>query len=953
MADAPSQPSLQPSAGQPAGGSTSVRRDSDGREGTLERLPSAITGPGESAVIAGEERAPSVASAPTSGPPLEAPYRLRAPSSVRALAAPPPPSRRQLGSASGILTVDPIGPAAARDLRSTGPASEAKPSPRAASEHPSPKDGSFLEEVTVLGNTPIRDATVIRDASGAELSSASNSGAEQAATVRPATVRHATADATLESAGIAAIPIKPPTAIADSEAGAKTTMALVEPTPMHADVTTAEELPRQFGKYTLLRKLATGGMAELFLALQQSMAGFEKLIVVKRILPKMNQDAGFIEMLLNEARVAASMSHPNIVQTFDVGEVDGVYYIAMEHVQGEDIRAVVRQLKKVNRNEFPLEHAVEIIRGLCSGLSYAHERCDLEGVPLRIVHRDISPQNVVITFSGDVKVVDFGIAQSDKNLATETGFGKLKGKIPYMSPEQARGLELDSRSDIFSAGVMLFELTTGRRLFKGDSEYSTLKLICESTYPLPSQIRSDYPPALEAIVLRALAKDRTERYQTARELQSALESFSREQRVATSSVALSAFMRDIFSAELAAGRDAVLSDKKLAAGVLKLKASSTSDWPVWHPRSAPPSMASLPSLPASATGEYPVPPSSAAQVPNLGAAVALPQISGLGPLPTAAATTAPIEIAAGATTSAAATAKPAMRRTGLWGATGVCLIALAGGAIWRATIHARPQSATDVPAAPVVAPNVALVRIESTPPGATIWIDGNMHSATTPTTLDAIPIDREVKIRLSKDGYDAAESTLKLSANDLTTTRLFVLERGSFTITWSVEPKSATVSIDDISAEGSRATDLAADVDHVLVIAAPGFQEERIVVRGESHAVKNIALQLHRAQSTGTATVGSGAFVASTSGARPPVQDPNATTTSAAISGAKGTLNVGASGGWCNVAVDGVARGPTPVAGIELSSGKHSVTCTTIEGKAQSASVVVTAGGVARQKFTL
>src|SRR6476646_2188440 len=178
----------------------------------------------------------------------------------------------------------------------------------------------------------------------------------------------------------------------------------------------SEGLPLRFGKYTLIRKLATGGMAELFLAIQRSVAGFEKLIVIKRILPAMNQDQAFIEMLLHEARIAATLSHPNIVQIFDVGQVDGTYFIAMEHVHGEDLRSIVRQMKKKGVNDFPLEHALSIVLGMCAGLAYAHDKRDLDGAALNVVHRDISPQNVVVTFSGDVKIVDFGIAKSDARL---------------------------------------------------------------------------------------------------------------------------------------------------------------------------------------------------------------------------------------------------------------------------------------------------------------------------------------------------------------------------------------------------------------------------------------------------------------------------------------------------------------------------------------------------------
>src|SRR5271163_4864036 len=254
-----------------------------------------------------------------------------------------------------------------------------------------------------------------------------------------------------------------------------------------------EPLPRQFGKYTLLRRLAAGGMAEIFLALHRSVAGFEKLIVIKRILPSMNTNKAFIDMLLNEARVAATLSHPNIVQTFDVGQVEGTYFIAMEHIHGEDIQGIVRAMRKKELAEFPLEHTLGIVLGMCAGLAYAHDKRDLDNRALSIVHRDISPRNIVVSFTGDVKIVDFGIAKSGIERGEDTEAGQLKGKVPYMSPEQASGQPIDWRSDIFAAGVMLFELTTGKRLFKGQSEFETLKLIVDRDYPRPSQVRPAYP----------------------------------------------------------------------------------------------------------------------------------------------------------------------------------------------------------------------------------------------------------------------------------------------------------------------------------------------------------------------------------------------------------------------------------------------------------------------------
>ena len=333
--------------------------------------------------------------------------------------------------------------------------------------------------------------------------------------------------------------------------------------PAGADGST-EGLPCRFGKYTLIRKLATGGMAELFLAIQKSVAGFEKLIVIKRILPAMNRDREFVEMLLHEARVAATLSHPNIVQIFDVGSVDGTYFIAMEHVHGEDLRSIVRQMKRKDVVEFPMEHALSIVLGMCSGLAYAHDKRELDGTALNIVHRDVSPQNVVVTFTGDVKIVDFGIAKSDAKVEEQIPGGRLKGKVPYMSPEQARGEPIDWRSDVFAAGVMLFELTTGKRLFKAANEYETLKLIVDQEYPLPSQASLGYPRELELIVMRALAKDREQRWQSAREMQGAIEEFVRKERLPVSTIALSKFMQGLFEEKLASQKEALLQGKQLA-----------------------------------------------------------------------------------------------------------------------------------------------------------------------------------------------------------------------------------------------------------------------------------------------------------------------------------------------------------------------------------------------------
>lgn len=338
-----------------------------------------------------------------------------------------------------------------------------------------------------------------------------------------------------------------------------------------------EQLPRKFGKYTLMRKLATGGMAELYLAIHRSISGFEKLIVIKQILPQFTADPEFVRMFMDEAKIAATLNHPNVIQIFDVGSIADRYFIAMEYIHGEDLRSIVKTMVGRGMREFPIEHALQIVGGICAALDYAHTKKGFENESLEIVHRDVSPQNVLVTFTGDVKLVDFGIAKAALKRRAEVVLaggagadpqqveeGQLRGKFPYMSPEQCRGEPLDHRSDIFSLGIILFELTTGRRLFKGKSEVETIRKIVEQPYPEPTKVRPGYPAALEPIVLRALARDRDRRYASAREMQVDIERFVRDERVPTSSISLANFMHDLFGDRLAAQRQAMAEGKQLA-----------------------------------------------------------------------------------------------------------------------------------------------------------------------------------------------------------------------------------------------------------------------------------------------------------------------------------------------------------------------------------------------------
>lgn len=274
------------------------------------------------------------------------------------------------------------------------------------------------------------------------------------------------------------------------------------------------------GRYRLVRRLATGGMAEVFLAVAEGPEGFRKVVVVKRVLPHFSEDPRFVEMFLDEARLAARLEHPNIVQIFDLGEAGGRYYIAMEFLRGLPVSQVLRRLRARTR-EFPHPLAAWLVARAAQALHYAHRLTGPEGRPLGIVHRDISPDNLFLTREGVVKVLDFGIAKAVTN-RHETAAGTVKGKFAYMSPEQVRGLPLDARSDVFSLGVVLYELTTATRPFGGASDLMTVSSILNDPPPRPAEVFPGYDPQLEAVCLRCLEKDPDRRYGSAGDLAEAL-----------------------------------------------------------------------------------------------------------------------------------------------------------------------------------------------------------------------------------------------------------------------------------------------------------------------------------------------------------------------------------------------------------------------------------------------
>jgi len=273
-------------------------------------------------------------------------------------------------------------------------------------------------------------------------------------------------------------------------------------------------------RYKVLEKIAAGGMAEVYRAESAGLEGFKKIVAIKRVLPHLSEKKQFIGMFLDEARVSAHLSHSNCVQVFDIGVGDNTYFIVMEYVDGSDLKGVIEFRRKLNQ-PFPIEEACLICVRICEGLAYAHELVDGKGENLHIVHRDMSPPNVLITRHGEVKIVDFGLAKANSQLERSEP-GIIKGKFSYLSPEAAKGLPVDGRTDIFAVGIILWELLAGRRLFMGESDLETVRMVQSARVPSIRQINRNVGAELEQVLMKALTEDPAQRYQRARDFGAAL-----------------------------------------------------------------------------------------------------------------------------------------------------------------------------------------------------------------------------------------------------------------------------------------------------------------------------------------------------------------------------------------------------------------------------------------------
>lgn len=575
------------------------------------------------------------------------------------------------------------------------------------------------------------------------------------------------------------------------------------------------------GRYDILRLLGRGGMAEVFLARQTGDAGFTKHVVIKRILPHLADDADFVDMLHDEARTAAELRHPNIAHVFDVGQDGGRTYIAMEYVHGQDMRRVQRRAQR--EDGIPLVHSLQMAIDTCAGLYSAHTSKDMRGVPLDIVHRDINPQNLLVSYDGVTKVVDFGIAKARSNQSnTETGV--IKGKYSYMSPEQAGGYEVDARSDQFAVGIVLWELLAGKRLFKRAHDLATLAAVTDEPIPPPSRF-APITKSLDDVVMKALSRHPDDRFADCRAMMMALEDLLAEERMVHSSARVGAWMRELFADVLTKEE---LEQKKprasiaAAGGVEHESVREETLQDASHPSTFDDNLPSLELAAldsrfrqATASGEDELP---ATQIGRRGPAPKAPDMSAASfantdpgetelmsspptfdSLPETPAQQLPAKVVsiADATeraeplhigddasetstagyleTKLETPAKPSdsgtgTSRTELIDRAQFQPMAKDDSPSWRVIVIACALGAvallSTVVLALLIGPGTGKIVVETDPPGASVYLDGANTRRTTPTILDNVSVGVPHSIRVEKAGYPSQKFDLTLASPD-------------------------------------------------------------------------------------------------------------------------------------------------------------------------------------------
>lgn len=480
---------------------------------------------------------------------------------------------------------------------------------------------------------------------------------------------------------------------------------------------------KQFGKYELVRRLAFGGMAEIFLARLRGEGGFSKKLVVKRILPQFGEDEQFVRMFVDEAVLAAHINHPNVVQVYDFGSAEGVYFIAMEYVDGADLRQILSTLLKHGEVVSPAQVAA-LGEGVAAGLASAHEATDPEGRPLKLVHRDVSPHNIMLSRAGDVKVMDFGIARAEVR-ATKTATGTIKGKVAYMAPEHGSGGRADGRSDQFSLGAVLWECCSGERLYGGETELEVLRNVLDCRVREIREVAPSVPEGLAVIIMRMLARDPNDRFEHLGMVRDALSRF-RFTLGEAGSVALGDLLSHIAPARETTGSGTLVLPESgsplgdASQSAVRVTAElplSHADTECWQPVADP-----------SAAGNETV-------LLNL------------------------VDSSARTETLQATPDKPKNRSPYVW--VTLLLLLVAGG--WFTLDRTKSESGVQKVSTLSPVPNEASVRVSSSPSGATVFLGAKQQPGKTPMALVGVHVGDSLEVRLALAGHRDWQQTFKVA----------------------------------------------------------------------------------------------------------------------------------------------------------------------------------------------
>lgn len=697
------------------------------------------------------------------------------------------------------------------------------------------------------------------------------------------------------------------------------------------------------GPYVLVRRLAKGGMAEIFLARKEGPEGFARDLVVKRILPHLSEDPELMAMFREEARIVARLGHPNVVHVYDFGEVGGTAYLVMELVRGVDLRALIVRAREQaiaarRPGAVPMHHAAKILSHVCEGLAHAHDLSDARGRPLGLVHRDVTPSNVLLGFEGAVKVADFGVAKLQRGRKEITRVGMVRGKSAYLSPEQARGESLDRRSDLFNVGILLFEVLTGDTLFPHEDPVHARTLAAAGKIPEPERLQM-LPPGLREIATRALAARREDRYPDALALRADLERFLRAVPETSDTLELGRYVRRLFP-------DVVEEDRRgpRAAGTVPLTGVVTPNGPPGTAPIAPPSVgtALLEGTPPSGEAglsDTPVDPTFAAGFRDLRESSALSPVSRVGLTSSSEASSSDAPSTASpaawssdlgapvAVTQKVASVAPPPRSRRSWRWAPFLLVPIAGLLSWLVfrvpdEVAPPPLELPTEPAPRVVVPaQPAHLRITTEPAGLTLRVDSVEHGPA-PLRLAVEPGPHVVEAL--DEGRVVASRTLEVTA----ATEVDVLLQARTTearLRVVSEPSGAVVLVGE---ERVGRTPLDVGVtpgEHVVTLRLDGYQDHEAPVLALEGGVATFSAVLRREPRP-----------------RNPVVTPRGT----------GTLAM-ATTPWCDVFLGRRKLGTTPFTNVSLPAGTHTLTLRA-PGKPERRHVVtIRAGEESRVRLAL